>query len=94
MAEVQAGYKPHSIPGARQSAVRRLLGRDWLLGWLLVGPVLLIVVALLIYPFIDAILLSFQRRLIGQSAVTWAGFQNYIDIFRDPESNFLKASCV
>ena len=94
MAEVQASYNPQSIPQARQSAVRRILGRDWLLGWVLVGPVVLIVLALLIYPFIDAILLSFQRRLIGQSAVTWVGFQNYIDLLTKPESKFWKAAWV
>jgi multiple sugar transport system permease protein len=73
--------------------VRRILGRDWLLGWLLVGPVFLIVLALLIYPFIDAILLSFKRQLIGSEG-TWVGFQNYIDLFRNPESKFLKAAWI
>lgn len=93
MADIRATFPPQAAGQARTSAVRRILGRDWWLGWLLVGPVFLIVVALLIYPFMDAILLSFQRRLIGQTG-TWVGFQNYVDLFRNPESKFLKAAWV
>jgi ABC-type sugar transport system permease subunit len=77
----------------RTSAVRRILGRDWWLGWLLVGPVFLIVVALLIYPFVDAILLSFQRRLIGQTG-TWIGIQNYVDLLTRNDTKFFKAAWV
>ena len=90
MAEIQATY---SQPAERvpTSTVRRLLGPDWLLGWLLVGPVFLIVMALLIYPFFDAILLSFQDRFIGKAG-TWVGLQNYIDFFTNPNSLFLRAT--
>ena len=45
--------------------LRRVLGPEWLLGWLLVSPVVLIVTSLLIYPFLDSIALSFQSRFIG-----------------------------
>jgi ABC-type sugar transport system permease subunit len=93
MADVRATFPPQAAGQARSSAVRRILGRDWLLGWLLVGPVFLIVLALLIYPFIDAILLSFKRQLIGSEG-TWVGLRNYIDLFRNPESKFLKAAWV
>ena len=57
-----------------------MLGRDWLLSWLMVGPVVLIVLALLIYPFVDAILLSFQDRFIGKAG-TWIGLDNYAAFF-------------
>ncbi len=90
MAEVQATYTPKVTGGARRSAASRLLGRDWLLGWLLVGPVFLILLALLIYPFFDAILLSFQERFIGQDGV-WVGLRNYTALFA-PNSLFLKAA--
>ena len=68
-----------------------MLGPDWLLGWLLVGPVFLIVLALLVYPFFDAIVLSFQDRFIGKAG-TWVGLQNYTDFFTNPNSLFLKAA--
>lgn len=91
MAEAQATYGPKVTQPVRTSRVRRLLGRDWLLGWLLVGPVFLIVTALLIYPFLDAILLSFQERFIGKAGA-WVGLQNYRDLFTKPNSLFLKAA--
>jgi multiple sugar transport system permease protein len=56
----------------------------------MVGPVVAIVVALLIYPFVDAILLSFQERFIGQTG-TWVGLQNYVNLFNGSDQLFLKA---
>ena len=90
MAEVQAAYTPKATDKVRRSLSSRLLGRDWLLGWVLVGPVFIILMALLIYPFIDAILLSFQERFIGQAG-TWIGLRNYTNLF-GPNSLFLKAA--
>ena len=69
-----------ATPGRRSSTLRRVLGPEWQLGWLLVAPVVIIVTALLIYPFIDAILLSFQERFIGKSG-TWVGLANYAALF-------------
>jgi len=91
MAEVQAAYPGQASGQVRTSAVRRLLGRDWWLGWLLVAPVLLIVLALLIYPFIDAILLSFKDQFIGKSG-TWVGLRNYADLLTKSDSKFPKAA--
>ena len=77
--------------GSRSGSLRRVLGRDWVLSWLMVGPVLLIVTALLIYPFLDAFLLSFQERFIGQTG-TWIGFANYANLFTGGDGIFLKAA--
>jgi len=90
VAEAQATYTKPAEP-AHAPALRRLLGRDWLLGWLLVGPVFLIVLALLVYPFFDAISLSFQDRFIGKTG-TWVGLQNYTDFFTNPNSLFLRSA--
>jgi len=76
--------------GSRPNSARRLLGRDWLLAWLMVGPVVAIVLALLIYPFLDAIILSFQERFIGQTG-TWVGVQNYVNLFNGTDQIFVKA---
>jgi multiple sugar transport system permease protein len=67
-----------------------VLGRDWVLSWLMIGPVVLIVTALLIYPFLDAFLLSFQERFIGQTG-TWIGIDNYVALFTGADGLFLKA---
>src|SRR5437588_10842524 len=76
-------------PTARRRTLRQVLGPEWQLGWLLVAPVVIIVTALLIYPFIDAILLSFQERFIGKTG-TWVGLANYAALF-SADSPWLKA---
>lgn len=94
MARVEATYTPSGIRGlevGHTSPVKRLLGPDWRLGWILVGPVFLIIAALLIYPFFDAIGLSFQERFIGKAG-HWVGFRNYTDLIRNPNSHFAKAA--
>ncbi len=80
-----------TIPSPREGTLRRVLGRDWQLGWLLVAPVVIIVTALLIYPFIDAILLSFQERFIGKTG-TWVGLANYAALFADTTTPWVKAA--
>jgi multiple sugar transport system permease protein len=79
-----------TTPSPRAVALRRIFGPDWQLGWLLVAPVVLIVTTLLIYPFLDAILLSFQERFIGKSGV-WIGLANYAGLFSEG-SPWLKAA--
>jgi len=56
----------------------------------MVGPVVAIVTALLIYPFLDAFVLSFQERFIGQTG-TWVGLQNYVNLFNGSDPIFPKA---
>ncbi len=96
MARVEATYTPKVAKGiqtgpSQARMVRRLLGTDWRLGWLLVGPVFLILMALLIYPFFDAIALSFQERFIGKTG-HWIGIRNYRDLIQDPNLHFWKAA--
>jgi multiple sugar transport system permease protein len=80
-----------TVPSPRAGTLRRVLGPDWQLGWLLVSPVVIIVTALLIYPFIDAILLSFQERFIGKTG-TWVGLANYAALFADSTTPWVKAA--
>jgi len=80
-----------TVPSARAGALRRMLGPDWQLGWLLVAPVVIIVTVLLVYPFIDAILLSFQERFIGKTG-TWVGLANYASLFADASTPWVKAA--
>ncbi|MDP8925113.1 MAG: sugar ABC transporter permease [Chloroflexota bacterium] len=86
----QVVARPRPYATSRGVALRQTFGRDWALGWLFVAPTVLIVVSLLIYPFVDAILLSFQERFIGQEG-TWIGFANYAELL-GRESLFLRAA--
>ena len=68
---------------------RRRLGTDWSLGWLFLLPVVAILLGLVLYPFISAVLLSFQDRLLGASSAKWVFLANYADLVHNPL--FLKA---
>jgi multiple sugar transport system permease protein len=89
--QLAVGRSEHTEAG--RSSLQRVLGRDWLLSWLMVGPVVLIVLVLLIYPFVDAILLSFQDRFIGKQG-TWIGLDNYAAFFNGVDKGFGKAALV
>lgn len=75
----------------RTATIRDVLGPDWRIGWLFVAPVVIIVTALLIYPFLDAIVLSFQERFIGQPG-TWVGLANYAALFSTADTPWVKAA--
>ncbi len=89
-----AGVLPRGLaPTAPGGGVRlrRILGTDWALGWLLVAPVAIILLALLAYPFVDAFLMSFQQRFIGKAG-TWVGLVNYQNFITNPNTHFVKAA--
>jgi multiple sugar transport system permease protein len=69
--------------------LRRVLGRDWAAAWLFLAPCMLVLVGLIAYPFVSAILLSFQAKLVGSPGV-WVGLQNYRDLLvgRDLSAQF------
>jgi multiple sugar transport system permease protein len=75
------------------SRLRRILGPEWALGWLLVSPVVLIVTTLLIYPFLDSIALSFQSRFIGKEG-TWVGLANYAELVSGTSTPWVRAALV
>jgi multiple sugar transport system permease protein len=69
--------------------LRRVFGRDWATAWLFLAPCLLVLIGLVAYPFVSAILLSFQAKLVGSPGV-WVGFSNYQELFtgRDLSGQF------
>ena len=89
MAQTQV-VRPRAAGLPLESRLRAVLGRNWLLGWLLIAPTAAIILALLAYPLVDAILLSFQDRLIGGEG-SWVGFQNYVNFWTNPDSHFFSA---
>jgi ABC-type sugar transport system permease subunit len=75
------------FPGAltarrRRVGLERWLGPDWRLGFLLVAPIVLLVLALVAYPFAYAIYLSMTRKYVGLPPV-FVGLENYIRLSGD-----------
>ena len=88
------GTRPEATraPADTATHLRRLFGRDWLAAWLFVLPCLAVMIGLIAYPFVSAILLSFQAKLVGSPGV-WVGLQNYQDLLvgRDLSAQFLQS---
>lgn len=62
--------------------VRHRLGADWYLGYLFVLPMVIMVLALVAYPFCYAAYLSLTRKYVGVPPV-FVGFENYIRLAYD-----------
>jgi ABC-type sugar transport system permease subunit len=62
--------------------LKRLLGPDYRLGYLFVVPMVVLVFALVAYPFCYAIYLSLTRKYVGVPPV-FVGFDNYIKLTWD-----------
>jgi multiple sugar transport system permease protein len=77
-----------SVPLA--TSLRGAFGRDWLSAWLFLLPCVIVMVGLIAYPFVSAILLSFQTKLVGTPGI-WVGLKNYEDLLfgRDLSAQFL-----
>src|SRR6185503_20479873 len=74
------------------TSLRRTFGRDWLAAWLFLLPCTVVMVGLIAYPFVSAILLSFQTKLVGTPGI-WVGLKNYEDLLfgRDLSAQFLQS---
>jgi multiple sugar transport system permease protein len=59
------------------------MGRDWILGYLLLLPAIAVLVGLIAYPFLYAIYLSVQNKPIGAPG-TFVGFQNFLILWSSP----------
>jgi multiple sugar transport system permease protein len=68
----------------RPDVLRRALGRDWKLAWILCIPILIVLVGLSAYPFILSIILSFTDKMIGRPA-QYVGLENYNDVLFGPQ---------
>jgi ABC-type sugar transport system permease subunit len=69
-------------PGAVTLGLRKVMGADWQLGFLFIAPIVILVLALVAYPFSYAIYLSMTRKYVGMPPV-WVGFENYIRLAHD-----------
>jgi multiple sugar transport system permease protein len=71
-----------AVQAPPMSRRRRLLGPDWREGYLFVGPMVLLLLGLVAYPFIEAVRLSFTAR--HGSANVFVGWANYQRLWADP----------
>jgi ABC-type sugar transport system permease subunit len=65
--------------GASRHASPPVLGRDWRLGYIFTLPLVVVLIALVAYPFFSGIVLSFQNKTIGGDA-RWIGLDNYREL--------------
>lgn len=80
---------PKSTTGdAERSRLQRFLGRDYAVAWPFLLPLIAVLVGLIAYPFISAIILSFQRKMVGGEA-TFIGLGNYYALLTNKTYNFL-----
>ena len=61
---------------------RRILGRDWPVGWLFFLPTAVLLFGLIGYPFVRALYLSFFN-VVGVREGNFVGLQNYINLWSD-----------
>ncbi len=77
MATISLDKRTETLP--TRSVGQRVLGRDWKLAWLFLLPLIAVLLVLIAYPFVSAIVLSLQHKVVGGPA-TWVGFRNYRDL--------------
>ena len=57
---------------------------DKQVGVLLILPGLAVFAAIILYPFVDAVLMSFTDRSMIYPDYKWVQFENYQKVFKDP----------
>jgi len=69
----------------RSKRLKIILGPDWQIAIPFVLPVVIIMGLFILWPFINAILLSFTVRSLATRSDTYVGFSNYIRLLDDPD---------
>ena len=73
-----------TVAAAPVSTSRRFrLPRDAGLGYLLLLPAAFLLLMLVGYPFLTAVIMSLQKKLIGQAVAPFIGLENYIVLLSD-----------
>lgn len=67
-----------------QGGIRRLLGRDWMVALAFLAPLLIIMLGLIFWPFLNAIYISFTVRNIRRVDV-FVGLANYARLLEDAD---------
>jgi ABC-type sugar transport system permease subunit len=80
--DLQAGPALDARSRSLGSRAARVLGRDWHMGLLFILPIVVLVLALVAYPFSYAVYLSMTRKFVGMPPV-FVGLDNYIRLAQD-----------
>src|SRR5215207_11041982 len=72
-------------PVSRSKRIEAILGRDWKVALPFVLPLVIIMVGLIFWPFINAILLSFTVRNIVTRSEQFVGLANYTRLWSDSD---------
>jgi len=75
--------------GSRSRRVEAILGRDWKVALPFVLPIVIIMGGLILWPFINAIILSMSVRSLVTRTETFVGLANYERLLQD--SDFISA---
>ena len=65
-----------------QATRRQVFGKHAALGFALILPLVLVMIVLLAYPVLNALLISFQDKRLGQTG-EFIGLGNYLELLRD-----------
>lgn len=66
-------------PAAERSGLARWLGRDWSIAWPFMLPLLAVLIGLIAYPFVSAVWLSLNRKMVGTDPV-FIGAGNFYEL--------------
>jgi ABC-type glycerol-3-phosphate transport system permease component len=78
----RVGPRPVAVRPGWLMQSRRILGRDWPIGWLFFLPTAILLFGLIGYPFVRALYLSFFN-VVGVREGAFVGFQNYVNLWSD-----------
>jgi multiple sugar transport system permease protein len=85
-ADSTSTYQPPVLVGAPVAAGPRpmslTLRREARLAYTILTPTLLVIVGLVAYPFVAAIYLSLQNKMVGAPG-RFVGVENYVELFQD-----------
>jgi ABC-type sugar transport system permease subunit len=77
MTQLEAAVRPVT---ATRAAPGRRWSRDMWLGYALIFPALIAILALVAYPTVYAIWMSFHQKLLGGANVPYVGWENYVTV--------------
>ena len=84
MAQVTTPLTIQSRPISLSKRLERLLGKDWKIALVFILPMVVLMVGLILYPFLNAAYLSLTVRNISRQEV-FVGAQNYIKLLSDDQ---------
>ncbi len=76
-------FQPHPI--SRSSRINTILGRDWKIALVFILPIVVLMAGLILWPFINAILISMTTRSFITRTDVFVGLDNYARLLHDSD---------